>query len=170
MKETEKIAAQVADGARIDRERIDVREHEDMLVVAIAGCTESQRRAAQVVMHQHVGGRRRWKVVPDEMAPTPPAKPPAYDLDNLKVVIAKLGEAPDGQLDKMFSLQCANLPADADLEHTLRFLRNMRDECVYCAGGSGFVMTLFNSLLEGYPEPEEVMAERRAELERRYNM
>lgn len=164
---TEKeIATKVAAGARIDQERVSVRMEDDTLVVGIAALTEAQQRAARAVMNQYVGALREWRVLRDET----PDKPPTYDLDHLKVMIAKLGDAPDGQLDKMFARRCGSFPEDATLEDTLRFLRNLRDECVYCAGGSGFVMTLFNCLLEDYPESEDGMAERRAELERAYGM
>jgi len=160
------IRALVAAGTRIDPERVTVRTEDDVLVVGITACTEAQQRGARAVLNQYVGEHREWRVVRDET----PARAPAYDVDKLRVVIERLGEAPDGQLDEMFSARCRGLPADVPLDVVLKFLRNLRDECVFCAGASGFVMTLFNCLLEDYPETEDAMAERRAELEARYGM
>jgi len=151
--------------ARIDRERIDVRTEDNLTVVGIAGCTERQKRAAEAVMHQFMGDHQEWKVVRDET----PAKPPAYDLPTLRWTVNHLGKASDNQLDKMFTKRIRAMDVEAmDLDQVLRFLRNLRDECVFCAGASGFVMTLLSCMLEDYPEPDDVMAERRADLERRY--
>lgn len=163
---TEKeIATRVAAGAHIDPERVSVRTEGDTLVVGVAALTEGQHRAARAVMTQYVGDHRDWKVVRDET----PDKPPAYDLDALRDLMNHLGAAPDGQLDKMFTARI-RATEFTDLDQTLKFLRNLRDECVYCAGASGFVMQLFSMVLEDYPEPQDVMDERRAELERTYGM
>jgi hypothetical protein len=166
MMPTEKeIVTRVSRGAAIDRERIDVRDHGDLLIVGIAACTEAQKRAAQVVMRRLVPSHRKWMVKRDET----PAKPPAYDLKTLHHLVNHLGKASDGQLDKMFTKRIRAMDVDAmTLPEMLRFLRDLRDECVFCAGGSNFVMTLLSCMLEDYPEDDDAMAERRAELERRY--
>jgi len=155
----------IASHSEIDVERIHVFETVANVNIEIDACTEDELHKVQFILHQHAPALVKWDVRRREI----PEKPPTYDLERLRIVVEKLGEASDGQLDTMFTKRIQEgLPED--LDGMLKFIRNLRDECVFGAGGSGFVMTLFNCLLEDYPEPAEVMAERRAELEAKYGM
>jgi hypothetical protein len=133
-------------------------------VVTVDALTENEHDNILAFLHQ--AGERAIKVVRREV----PEKPRAYDLAKLNKIVRHLGTAPDTQLDEIFTKRIRELSEDVELDEMLKFIRNLRDECVFGAGASGFVMTLFNCLLEDYPEPEDVKKARRAELERKYGM
>lgn len=155
----------IASHSEIDAERIHVLETLGNVSVEIDACTEDEQRKAQSILHQYVPATIKWDVQRREV----PEKPPAYDLEKLRTIVSGLGDAPDTQLDKAFTKRIRDgLPTE--LEAMLKFIRNLRDECVFGGAASGFVMTLLNCLLEDYPEPAGVMAERRAELEAKYGM
>lgn len=88
-------------------------------------------------------------------------------LEQMTKLLTGMGSAPDGQLDATFAAQCAAFAKEEhDLPETLRFVRDMRDKCVFVAGASPFVMRIWNHMLEGQtPETDEEKAERRAALE-----
>jgi len=82
-------------------------------------------------------------------------------------LIEMLSSAPDGQLDASLAKECSKflLLPDTGKDPVL-FLRNLRDKCVYCAGASNAVMTLFAIFLDKLPpEPETEKEARRASLE-----
>lgn len=90
-----------------------------------------------------------------------------YTLDVLTGILGEMGNAPDGQLDRSYAKECRVFVAEKhDLPETLRFIRDLRDKCVFTAGGSDFVMQIWSMMLSEYPEPEEEKAERRKELEK----
>jgi len=96
---------------------------------------------------------------------------PTYDHATLTTLITHLGRAPNGQLDKEFTELSREFVAEPQtLEETLKFIRNLQDECVFTAGASNVVMTLFALMLEGYPESEEEKAARRVVLEKKYGL
>ena len=166
MTSVQDISALIATKTQIDRERIHVHEQEHHVTIGIAGCTENEKRFAETILRQNIPITLTWEVVHEDA----PHLIPHYGLDALKATIAWFGRAPDTQLDKAFARRCAHFPEDASLEKTLEFLRNLRDECAFCAGASGFVMTWFNFLLDEYPEPDEVKVERRAKLNAKYGI
>jgi hypothetical protein len=156
----------IASNSEIDPERIHVINALHKVTVNIDALTEGELYAAQAVLHQRAPATVTYDILRQEI----PEKPPAYDLEKLRIMVNKLGEASDGQLDTMFTKRIQELPKETTLEEMVDFLRNLRDECVFGAGASGFVMTLFNCLLEDYPEPVDAMKERRALLEEKYGM
>ena len=155
----------IASHSEIDPERIHVFETFLNISVGIDACTEGEQRKAQAILHQYAPVTIKWDVQRREI----PEKLPAYDLEKLRTMVNKLGESPDSQLDEIFTKRIRDgLPTE--LNGLLKFIRNLRDECVFGGAASSFVMTLFNCLLEDYPEPADEMAERRAELEAKYGM
>lgn len=160
--EPEKLKALIADKAKIDEERISIR-HNEILEVGIAGLTESELYGIRGGL-LHTGFQHdAFKVVEDPA----PGRTRHYTLETLTQLLLGMAEAPDTQLDKHFAAECGAFAKEGhDLEETLRFIRNMRDKCVFAAGGSTFVMNLWNYMLDEYPETEEAKAERRKELER----
>jgi hypothetical protein len=161
----EELKTLLAERAHIDRERVRVTEGDGLVTVAIQNCTEEEQRRASSWMQVHFPVTTRCRVVREETG-----SGPSVPLDQLHKFIDLLGLAPDGQLDTLFAKRCAEFSPDANLDTTLEFLRNLRDECVFGAGASGAVMKLFACLLEDYPEPDEVKAARRAVLDKKYGL
>jgi hypothetical protein len=155
----------IAAKAQIDWERIRVEVptgEQPYVIVGISACTETEQRRVSGGLNRDAPQSYVYKVVRDEN----PDKPPAYDLEKLREIMVGFGDAPDGHLDKAFAKQCAHLPEDISLEDMLKFIRNMRDECAYCAGASDFVMRFLSILLDDYPESEEDKKARRSRLRR----
>lgn len=161
----EQIKNLILEKSKWDPERVQVESKPDHLgmVVTVDGLTEPEQRALQRVLHDV--GQSAVVVRRDR-----PGKPPAYNLDQLNLIVRHLGTTSDRQLDPIFAKRCQDLPEGISLDEILKFIRNLRDECVFSAGASDFMMTLFNCLLEDYPEPEDVKKLRRAELEEHYGL
>ena len=148
--------------AEIDVERIDIREQETKTLVGIAGLTEPEQRRINGGLQQEGLDADAFEVVEDPA----PGKAKHYDLEKLTELLAGMHDAPDGQLDKLYAKRCADFAkARHDLEETLEFIRDTRDWCVFTSGASGFVMQMWNFMLEDYPEPDNVKKMRRAKLD-----
>lgn len=170
----EQVHALIAKEARIDPERVFVIALDvlwrlgdtPLTLVAVDAMTEPEQRRIQIALRR--GGLTAFSVERREVE----SKPRHYTLDVLRRLIRGLGEAPEGsrELDRTFALRCAHLPETSTLEEVLEFLRDLRDECVFCAGASPFVMRLLGFMLEEYPESEEAKTARRAKLEARYGL
>lgn len=162
----EQIKALIVEKSKWDPSRLTVERRPGYLktVVTVDSLAENEHDAVVGLLHQ--AGEKAVRVVRREVE----GKPPAYDLAKLNEIVRHLGTAPDSQLDEIFTKRIRELPEDVELDEMLKFIRNLRDECVFGAGASGFVMTLFNCLLEDYPEPEDVKKARRAELEEKYGL
>ena len=163
----EQIKTRLIEKMKMDPERLKVTGSPTLLatVISVGALTEEEQRAIQGGLHQDMKGKP-FRVERHEVE----GKPPAYDLEKLKTMLEQLGKSPDSQLDKIFTKRIREMPEDIELDEMLEFLRNLRDECVFGAGASGFVMTLFSCLLDDYPEPQETMDARRAILEKKYGM
>ena len=163
----ERVKDLIATKAKIDRERIRIvapTADEACFVVGIKACTEPEYRGIQKGLNATAEQGIRYRVVRDE----DPAKPPAYDLKRLREMLKGFGTAPDGHLADTFAKQCARFAESEErtLPEMLTFLRNLRDNLVFCSGASSFVLQVINMMLEDYPEPEDEMDERRRLLPR----
>jgi len=146
----------------IDVERLHVREEEDKFIVGIAGLTEPEQRSVNGGLCSEGLDPEAFEVVEDPA----PGKVKNYDLEKLTELLAKMHDAPDGQLDKLYAKRCATFAKEGHtLEETLEFIRDTRDWCVFTSGASGFVMRLWDCMLEDYPEPDNVKKVRRAKLD-----
>lgn len=161
----EQIEKAIVDELKLDPERVRVTRKAGQLemLVSVGAMTESEQRAVKGVLHRAklVG----FRVARHEIE----GKPPQPDLAELTRLVEGLGTAPDGQLDKGLTARIrAGVPDN--LDEMLRFIRNLRDECVFIGGASGFVMEVFSVMLRHYPEPDDLQAERRKELHRSYGL
>lgn len=152
----------IAIQAKIDKERILI-QYDKIFHIHVVGLTERENQVLRGVLLQSGLELDAFELV-EALAPNLVKH---YTLDKLTELLKGLGEAPDGHLDKQYSAQCRQFTSQThDLPETLRFIRNLRDKCVYTAGGSNFVMMLWNFMLSEYPEPEEEKDERHKELKR----
>jgi len=78
--------------------------------------------------------------------------------------ISALGDAPDSQLCSSLSASCRKF-VESGNDDEIKFLRNLRDLVVHVSGGSSFVLSALNSILQSHEEPEEEAEIRRKELE-----
>lgn len=87
---------------------------------------------------------------------------------NLRDFIRELACAPETQLDIAFSGKCVDFQ-DGD---PVRFLRDLRDMCVFAGASSDFVVMAISAVLDsnefGQEDPEEA-EKRRSDLEQRWN-
>lgn len=156
----------VAAQAGIDPERVMVCDSPDSSgsLIRVDALTEREQRAIQNTLRTAL--LEGFRVERCEVE----SKPRHYTLNVLMKLVRGLGEASDTEIDGTFALRCAHLPEASTLDEVLDFLRDLRDECVYCAGASNFVMRLLGYMLEEYPESEAAKTTRRAKLEARYDL
>ena len=163
----ERVKDLIRSKAKIDRERIRVvlpTSEEPRCIIGITACTEAEYRGIQRGLNATAPEGMMFQVMRDE----DPNKPPAYNLERLREMLKGFGTAPDGHLAESFAKQCARFAESEEhtLPETLTFLRNLRDNLVFCSGASSFVLQVINMMLEDYPEPEDEMDERRSHLPR----
>lgn len=82
-----------------------------------------------------------------------------YTDEALRGFIAGFSKAPDSQMDACLAQECA----DFDGENPEKFLRNLRDKCVW-SGSSEFMIKLISMLLEGRKEHPTARRRRHEEL------
>jgi hypothetical protein len=84
-------------------------------------------------------------------------------LPDYSILIAKMAEAPDSQLDAAGAKLCREF--DPKTEDPVRFIRDLLDLCVRYAWSSGFVIQVFDAAIASEPkETEEEAKERRDAL------
>ena len=151
----------IADGARIDAERIDIKHIDGRFRIGIDSLTEPEQRSINGGLFREGFDMDNIEVCEDNVD-----REKRLPLEKLTEFLAGLHDAPDSQLDKLYADRCADFAKENHtLEKTLEFIRDTRDWCVFTSGASGFMMRVWSILLEEYPEPDAVKKARRAKLD-----